>query len=175
MSGFQGDYYGVDAIDGKNYQFQIKKELRSLNLFTVTDNYNVIQLYQEYSSASLFTPISSIVFTSSMIPVLASHSGKPTIFNGQGNLTNSGNNNHITSMITDFQSQDNNGYGFSSSLSYVPSSEFRMISMNNGNEKLNNIDLSVYWMDKYSILHNIYLYPGCACTIKLLFRKIKNI
>ena len=73
-------------------------------------------------------------------------------------------------MITDFQSQDNNGYGFSSSLSYVPSSEFRMISMNNGNEKLNNIDLSVYRLDKYSMLRDIYLYPGCACTIKLLFQ-----
>ena len=174
MSGFQGDYYGVNA-NGKNYQFKIKKEIRSLNLFTVNDNYSAIQLYQEYSSASLFTPISSIVFTSSMIPVLASNSGKPTIFNGQGNLRNSGENNHITSMITDFQSQDNNGYGFSSSLSYIPSSEYRCISMNNGSEKINNIDLNVYWMDKYSVLHSVYLYPGCSCTIKLLFRKIKNI
>jgi hypothetical protein len=110
-----------------------------------------------------------------MIPVLASNSGKPTIFNGQGNLTNSGQNNHITNMITDFQSGSDTAYPFSGSLSYLPSSEYRCISMNNGNEKISNIDLSVYWMDKYSVLHSVYLYPGCSCTIKLLFRKIKNI
>ena len=175
MSGFQGDYYGIQVEKGKNYKFKIKKELRSLNLFTVSDTYSVIQLYQEYSSASLFTPISSIVFTSSMIPVLPTNSTQPTIFNGQGALTNSGNNNNITSMITDFQSQDNQGYGFSGCLSYIPSAEYRFISMNQGSEKLNNIDLIVYWKDTYAHLHPLLLMPGCSCSIKILFRKIKNL
>ena len=174
LSGFQGDYFGVRATEG-NYCFKIKKELRSLNLFTVSDTYSVIQLYQEYSSASLFTPISSIVFTTSMMPVLPTNSTQPTIFNGQGGLTNSGNNNNITSMITDFQSQDNQGYGFSGSLSYIPSAEYRFISMNQGSEKINNIDLIVYWKDTYAHLHPLLLMPGCSCSIKILFRKIKNL
>lgn len=176
MSGFQGDYYGVNVEKGKNYKFKIKKELRSLNLFTVNKtDYNVIQLYQEYSSASLFTPISSIVFTTSMIPILPTNSTQPTIFNGQGSLTNSGNNNNITSMVTDFQNQDNQGYGYSGSLSYIPSAEYRFISMNQGVEKLNNIDLIVYWKDTFSHLHPLYLMSGCSCNIKILFRKIKNL
>lgn len=175
MSGFQSDYYGVKAIEGKNYKFKITKEIRGLNLFTINDLYSVIQLHQEYSSAALFTPISSIVFTTNLIPVLPSNSSKPTIFNGDGNLTNSGNNNNLTTMITDFESQDNNGYGFSGSLSYVPTAEYRFITLNNGNSKINNIDISVYWKDQYSNLHPIYLLPGCKCDIKILFRKIKNI
>ena len=174
MSGFQSDYYGVKAIEGKNYKFKITKEIRGLNLFTINDLYSVIQLHQEYSSAALFTPISSIVFTTNLIPVLPSNSSKPTIFNGDGNLTNSGNNNNLTTMITDFESQDNNGYGFSGSLSYIPSAEYRFITLNNGNSKINNIDISVYWKDQYSNLHPIYLLPGCKCDIKILFRKIKN-
>lgn len=175
MSGFQSDYYGVKAIEGKNYKFKITKEIRGLNLFTINDLYSVIQLHQEYSSAALFTPISSIVFTTNLIPVLPSNSSKPTIFNGDGNLTNSGNNNNLTTMITDFESQDNNGYGFSGSLSYVPTAEYRFITLNNGNSKINNIDISVYWKDQYSNLHPIYLLTGCKCDIKILFRKIKNI
>jgi hypothetical protein len=172
ISGFQSDYYGTKALEGKNYYLKLSKDIRELNLFKINDTYSVIQLQQEYSSASLFTPISSIVFTTNLIPVLPSNSTKPTIFNGSGDLTNSGNNNNLTNMITDFESQDNNGYGFSGSLSYIPTAEYRFISLNNGNEKINNIDISVYWKDAYSHLHPLYLYPGMKCDIKILFRKL---
>ena len=110
-----------------------------------------------------------------MLPVIPANSSQPTIFNGSGSLTNSGNNNNLTTMITDFESQDNNGYGFAGSLTYIPSAEYRFISLNNGNDKINNIDITVYWKDQYSKLHPFYLLPGCKCDIKILFRKIKNI
>ena len=174
MSGFKADYFGPSVSEGKNYRFKMTKETRGLNLFTISDTYSVIQLYQEYSSASLFTPVSSIVFCTSQIPVLASNTAKPTIFSGDGSLISTDNNNNISSMITDFESQDNNGYGFCGSLAYIPSSEYRMITMNSGsNEKLNNIDIIVYWKDQYSNLHPMYLLPGCKCDIKILFRKKK--
>ena len=60
-------------------------------------------------------------------------------------------------MITDFESQDNNGYGFQGTLSYTPTAEYRMIDFNNSSsEKLNNIDISVYWKDQYSNLHPVF-------------------
>jgi hypothetical protein len=78
-------------------------------------------------------------------------------------------------MITDFESQDNDGYGFSGILSYIPTAEYRMIDLNNSSsEKLNNLDISVYWKDQYSTLHPLYLLAGCKCDIKILFRK-KNV
>ena len=175
MSGFQADYYGVKAIEGRNYKFKLMRDIRGLNEFIIDSTYSVIQLYQEYSSASLFTPVSSIVFCTNLLPVLPSNSCQPTIFNGDGSLVNSGNNNNITSMITDFESQDNNGYGFRGSVAYIPSGEYRCISLNHGNEKINNIDISVYWKDRYSNFHPMYLLGGCKCDIKILFRKIKNI
>jgi hypothetical protein len=172
MSGFQAFYYGPD-LSGKNYKFKITKDIRELNLFKIDDTYSVIQLYQEYSSGALFSPISSIVFTTSMIPVQPSNSTTPLIYNGTGSLVTTGNN--ITSMITDFQSQDNNGYGYCGSLSYVPTAEYRFISLNQGaSHKLSNIDLMVFWKDAYANLHPIYLYSGMTCNIKILFRKINN-
>jgi len=177
ISGFESDYYGIKAVDGKNYRFKIRVDPRGLNLFQIDylQKYYAIQLYQEYSSGSLFSPVASIVFTTNMLPVIPSNSSQPTIFSGDGKLRNSGNNNNLTTMITDFESQDNNGYGFCGSLSYIPSAEYRFISMNQGNDKINNIDITVYWKDQYSNLHPFYLLPGCKCDIKILFRKIKNI
>ena len=172
ISGFKADYYGPDVFEGRNYILRLSRETRGLNLFKINNTYSVIQSYQEYSSGALFTPISSIVFTTSLIPVLPSNVAKPTIFDGDGSLVSTGNNNNITSMITDFESQDNNGYGFQGTLSYTPTAEYRMIDLNNSSsEKLNNIDISVYWKDQYSNLHPVYLLPGCKCDIKILFRK----
>ena len=177
ISGFESDYYGVKALNGKNYRFKMRTDPRGLNLFQIdySQKYFAIQLYQEYSSGSLFSPVASIVFTTNMLPVIPANSSQPTIFNGSGSLINSGNNNNLTTMITDFESQDNNGYGFAGSLTYIPSAEYRFISLNNGNDKINNIDITVYWKDQYSKLHPFYLLPGCKCDIKILFRKIKNI
>ena len=172
ISGFQASYYGPDVFEGRNYVLKLSRETRGLNLFKIDNTYSVIQSYQEYSSGALFTPISSIVFTTSLIPVLPSNVAKPTIYNGDGSLVSTGNNNNITSMITDFESKDNNGYGFQGTLSYTPTAEYRMIDLNNSSsEKLNNIDISVYWKDQYSNLHPVYLLPGCKCDIKILFRK----
>ena len=176
ISGFQADYYGVLPVEnGMNYRFKLTREIRGLNLFTIiTDVYSVIQLYQEYSSAQLFTPVASIVFTTSLLPILASNTTKPVVFNGDGSLVSSGLNNNISSMITDFEAQDNNGYGFSGSISYIPASEYRMIDLNQGSgDRINNIDIMVFWKDEYSNLHPMYLLPGCKCDIKILFRKKK--
>ena len=173
MSGFRADYYGCNIYEGKNYRFKIQSDL-GLNVFVINDTYSTLQLNQEYSSGALFSPISSIVFTTTMLPVLPSNTTKPQIFNGQDtDLINSGNNNNIVSMITDFEVQDNDGYGFCSQLSYVPTAEYRFISMNSGNQKITNIDINIFFRDQYSHLHPMYLMPGCKCDIKILFRKKK--
>ena len=173
MSGFRADYYGYNIVEGKNYRFKIQSDL-GLNVFVINDTYSTLQLNQEYSSGSLFSPISSIVFTTTMLPVLPSNSTKPQIFNGQDtDLINSGNNNNIVSLITDFEVQDNNGYGFCSQISYIPTAEYRFISMNSGNQKITNIDINIFFRDQYSHLHPMYLMPGCKCDIKILFRKKK--
>lgn len=174
ISSFQAFYNGYNVLTARNYTFNISKEPRGLNTFIINDTYTVIQLFQEYSTGALFTPISSIVFSTSLIPVLPSNTAKPSVIDGDGSLVSTGNNNNISSMITDFEVQENSGYGFSGVLSYTPTAEYRMIDLNNSSsEKLNNIDITVYWKDQYSNLHPLYLQPGCKCDLKILFRKKK--
>ena len=174
ISSFQAFYNGFDLFESKNYTFNLSKDPRGLNTFRISDTYRVIQLFQEYSTGALFTPISSIVFSTSLIPVLPSNTAKPSVVDGDGSLISTGNNNNISSMITDFEVQENSGYGFSGVLSYTPTAEYRMIDLNNSSsEKLNNLDITVYWKDQYSNLHPLYLQPGCKCDLKILFRKKK--
>ena len=174
ISSFQAFYNGYDVFDSQNYTFNLSKDPRGLNTYRINSTYSVIQLFQEYSTGALFTPISSIVFSTSLIPVLPSNTAKPSVVDGDGSLISTGNNNNISSMITDFEVQENSGYGFSGVLSYTPTAEYRMIDLNNSSsEKLNNIDITVYWKDQYSNLHPLYLQPGCKCDLKILFRKKK--
>ena len=174
ISSFQAFYNGYDVFDSQNYTFNLSKDPRGLNTYRINSTYSVIQLFQEYSTGALFTPISSIVFSTSLIPVLPSNTAKPSVVDGDGSLISTGNNNNISSMITDFEVQENSGYGFSGVLSYTPTAEYRMIDLNNSSsEKLNNIDITVFWKDQYSNLHPLYLQPGCKCDLKILFRKKK--
>ena len=174
ISSFQAFYNGYDVFDSQNYTFNLSKDPRGLNTYRINSTYSVIQLFQEYSTGVLFTPTSSIVFSTSLIPVLPSNTAKPSVVDGDGSLISTGNNNNISSMITDFEVQENSGYGFSGVLSYTPTAEYRMIDLNNSSsEKLNNIDITVYWKDQYSNLHPLYLQPGCKCDLKILFRKKK--
>ena len=174
ISSFQAFYNGYNVLTARNYTFNISEDPRGLNTYRINDTYTVIQLFQEYSTGALFTPISSIVFSTSLIPVLPSNTAKPSVVDGDGSLISTGNNNNISSMITDFEVQDNSGYGFSGVLSYTPTAEYRMIDLNNSSsEKLNNLDITVYWKDQYSNLHPLYLQPGCKCDLKILFRKKK--
>ena len=174
ISSFQAFYNGYDVFDSQNYTFNLSKDPRGLNTYRINSTYSVIQLFQEYSTGALFTPISSIVFSTSLIPVLPSNTAKPSVVDGDGSLISTGNNNNISSMITDFEVQENSGYGFSGVLSYTPTAEYRMTDLNNSSsEKLNNLDITVYWKDQYSNLHPLYLQPGCKCDLKFLFRKKK--
>lgn len=170
ISSFVAFSKGHNVPRGMNYIFRLYKDPRSLNVYKINTTYSVIQLYQDYDCASLFSPISSISFCTNMIPVLPSNVAKPQIIGGT-TLTTSGNNNNISSLITDFQSDGS--YGFSGILSYLPQAEYRMIDLNNSSSKLSNIDITIYWKDNFANLHQMYLMSGCKCDIKILFRKKK--
>ena len=175
ISSFNAYFNGSNVVESKNYTFKLKKDPRLLNIYKISATYSVIQSYQDYECASLFSPITSIVFSTLTLPVLPANVAKPIIINGDGSLVVSGINNNISAMITDFQS-DGSPFAFNGVLSYLPQSEYRMIDLNNSSsEKISNIDISIYWKDSYGNLHPMFLNSGCHCDIKLMFRKKKGI
>ena len=54
-------------------------------------------------------------------------------------------------------------------VEYNPGAEYRLIDMNS-TTNLNKIGIIVYWKSRYGRLHPFQLQPGCAASVKIMFR-----
>ena len=130
---------------------------------------------QEHSTTILFSPISALVFSTSLLPVQNTLLSKPAIFNfydgvTSSNLRSSGNNNVTAPVLTDFELQGATGTSSQTRITYVPTAEYRMLDLR-GTTPVNAVEGSVFWKDKFSGLHRFNLAAGCAASIKILFRR----
>jgi hypothetical protein len=156
---------------GRNVQI-IVENYAGFNSYSYLDvitniTYNVIEVIQEYSTISAWSPISSIVFTSNTLPIVPNQVSKPTIFVEGGTLGNYGNNSNFQQIITDLVTDD--GF-YKPNIVYNPTAEYRLIELT-GNTPLTNFDVSIFWKDKVGRLTPFYLGSGCVCTLKVLFTK----
>lgn len=129
--------------------------------------YDAIQVFQEYSTIALWTPITSIVFTSTTLPIVSNQVSTPIVFDGSTVFGGNGNNSLINQLITDFISDDGT---YKPNLVYQPSAQYKWIQLM-GNRPLNMFDLQVYWKDRLGQLNPFYLSSGSTATIKILFSK----
>ena len=133
---------------------------------TTNTNPDYISVYQEYSTVSLWTPISSIVFCSNTLPIVPNQISSPKVFYN-GNIIQNGNNSNIAQIITDFIADDAQ---YKPTLIYNPTAQYRLIELL-GNTPLNNFDLTVYWKDRLGFLNPFRLTSGSSASIKILFTK----
>ena len=145
------------------------------NLITIqTDNLknistgttNIILVTQEYNTIALWSPVSSIVFTSNTLPIVPNQLSSPIIY-AEGKQLPFSNTSNFQQIITDFVS-DNGIY--KPSIVYEPKAEFRLVELL-GNTPLSNLDVSVFWKDRLGRFNPFRLTSGSSATIKLLFTK----
>jgi hypothetical protein len=154
---------------GKNYQFEFYNN-NGLNLFNM-GAYSVIQLYQDNSTTGLFNPVQSIVFTTSLLPIVPSVVSIPKIFNSSTfNLSSVGNNSNIAPIITDFQIPYSATNQYRPNLTYTPQSEYRLIDLY-GLSPQSSLEISVLWKDNFGGNHVFLLGAGCSASVKLMFRR----
>jgi hypothetical protein len=128
-----------------------------------------IYLSQEVSTIAVWSPVESIVFTSSSLPIHPALSSAPKVISaGEYSITGSGTPN-LANVLTDFQIAVSPTNQYRPEISYAPQGEYRLIDMFS-NRNLSRVDLQVYWRDKQGQLHPLLLYPGCSASVKLLFR-----
>ena len=146
--GAGNNFYAVDASGGILYP----------SLF----------MEQTYSTGATLSPIQSLIFTSSLVPILPQLTGVPRV------LTNvngdSGQNDNLTNEITDLVVNLETGTEYFPSVLYLPTAEYRLIDLQS-NSPLYGIQISVAWKDVYGITHDFYLQNGANCSLKILFRK----
>ena len=132
--------------------------------------YDAIQVFQEFSTVALWSPITAIVFTSNTLPIVSNQVSTPIVFNNGNLFGGNGNNSLVNQVITDFISNDG---VYKPNLVYEPTAQYRWIQLM-GSRPLTTFDLQVYWKDKYGVLNPFYLSSGSTASIKILFSKKDN-
>jgi hypothetical protein len=131
---------------------------------------------QDYKSTdSLWSPISSIVFTTSLIPVKSEATGQPNLL-GVGNLGDS----RATSqsafqpIITDIALDASVGGAddYRQFIYYAPNAEYRMSDFTASKQEIRNIDVQVFWKNRLNnLLYPVSMYNLSSVSLKVMFRK----
>jgi hypothetical protein len=125
---------------------------------------------QDFSSTSdLWSPIQSVVFTSSQIPTQFELECAPQQL-GQGqNISSSS---QFSQVITDtaLDLSQTGAQGYKQYFFYAPEAEYRLTDINAS--LLKDVDLQVFWKCRMNgQLYPIQLYNNASCGVKILFRK----
>lgn len=162
-------YKYLPESNGRHYQ--ILTNPRSGIQTTTIAAYSSAELIvtsQEFPTNESWTPINSIVFTTTM-PVLSSVQSNPTIFqNGVQQYLSSTYNNTQT-IISDFQTDQNN---YRSTVFYIPSAEYRYISLLNNDVPLYELTIYAWLKDRYGILRPFTMPSNSVFSMKLLFERL---
>jgi hypothetical protein len=135
------------------------------------------QLYwvieQNYNSTStLWSPISSIVFSSTMIPIFPEQTGTPLTYGQGNNASPVESSSAFTPIITDISVPMNRADEYRGFLSYTPTGEYRLSSFTGSKTELRNIDIQVFWKNRLdNKLYPINMFNQTNVSIKMMFRK----
>ena len=130
--------------------------------------YDILRMEQPYSTGATLSPIQSLVFNTSLIPILPQLIGVPRLF--KENNSSTGQNDNISNEITDLVVNVTRGDEYFPAVLYLPSAEYRLIDLN-GNAPISAIQISVQWKDIYGIYHDFLLQNNCNCSLKIMFRR----
>jgi len=125
------------------------------------------------STDELWSPVASLVFTTTLLPIRNEATGQPVVL-GSGNLGNTATSQSaFTPIITDI-AQDLTVRGaatYKTFTYYTPSAEYRMSDLSASRQDIRSIDIQVYW--KYRLTNQLYpvqMYNQSSVSIKCMFR-----
>jgi hypothetical protein len=136
-----------------------------------TISIDMLHLTQEVTSIAVWNPVASIVFASSLLPIIPTQTSVPrNIGSKNSNLLSGGNNSNLLPILSDFAIAVDGPNQYRPMVEYNPGAEYRLIDMNS-TTNLNRIDIIVYWKDRAGNLYPFQLQPGCAASVKIMFRR----
>lgn len=153
----------INATNGKYYRLVFSDTIKNRETL-IGSTY--IKNEQEFSTISNISPVSSIVFTTSTLPIVANQLSSP-IISVNGQLVGASSNSNFLSIISDLQVNDQ---FYKPNILYNPSAEYRFLDLISS-QPINNIDIRCWWKTKTGNFKPFYLFSGMSATMKLLFRK----
>jgi len=171
VSNFSNVYLGQDQILGQDNEILFQNKLgKNLYTYDSTDYYICKQDYESISS--LWSPIASIVFTTTLLPILPEQVGTPVKF-GEGNIqVPFSSPSAFQPIITDISLPLDSPADYRGLVQYNPSGEYRLTSMTSSRQEVRNIDVQVYWKNRLDgELYPITMFNLSSVSIKMMFRK----
>jgi len=173
-------YLPISGAVGKTYLLLVE-DLNGTNYYTPpstatptpTNPPTYLELNQEYNSTSqLWSPIESIVFTSTLIPLYSEQVGAPIVYGEGNNLTTNTSSSAFTPIITDVSLPLNTANDYRDFIEYAPTAEYRLTSFTSSKQECRAIDIQVFWKSRLtSTLVPVTLYNASSVSLKVLFRK----
>jgi hypothetical protein len=188
FNSFPAHYLGGD-LSSKNtksesniaYELQLIKENLEyeankiiLPLTDTINTYNPFVFKQNYiSSDTLWSPVSALVFQTTLIPVLPEDTASPVQYNNDnvsGQVVSSSN---FSPIITDIVITNTTAdSGYSGFVNYSPAGEYRLSCLSNSPQPVSAIDVSVNWRDRLTNkLHPLKMFNGSNISLKIMFRR----
>lgn len=133
------------------------------------------KLLQDFKSVdSLWSPISSIVFTTSLLPIKTESASAPNIL-GTSNLGDSAptSKSAFQPIITDISLDTalSGADDYRQFIYYAPNAEYRMSDLSSSKQEIRNIDVSVFWKNRLNNeLYPVQMYNLSSVSIKMMFR-----
>jgi hypothetical protein len=131
---------------------------------------------QDYRSVdTLWSPVSSIVFTSTLLPIKSEATGQPNIL-GTGNLGDSQptSQSAFQPIITDIALDLIQGGAddYRQFIFYAPSAEYRLADLSPSKQEIRNIDIQVFWKNRLNNqLYPVQMFNLSSVGIKVMFAK----
>ena len=130
---------------------------------------------QDYESISgNWSPIDSVVITSTKLPIPPEVvAPAPGTFGNSDLGFNAGTTGAaFQSVIADIQVGTGGAQEWRQYMEYEPKAEYKIMSLGRSQEPINNIDLIVWWRNRYdNNLYPLRLYNGSAVSVKIMFRR----
>jgi hypothetical protein len=133
--------------------------------------WNQVQDYE--STSTLWSPIESIVFNSTLLPLIFEQTGDPVKF-GESNTDTvlTGSQQAFQPIITDIALPIENAQSYRELIYYAPTAEYRLASFARSKQPINQIDIQVYWKSRLDgQLYPVSMFNASSVSIKFMFRR----
>jgi hypothetical protein len=123
-------------------------------------------------TSSLWSPVSSIVLTTTLIPIRSEFVSAPVAL-GSGNTQSGGTGGTASfqTVLADF-SDEISGDKWRSMIVFTPSAEFIPVSMTTSHQEVKNVDIKISWRNRLTNQLIPLLLPNTSSvSVRLLFRR----
>lgn len=185
LSNFDNNYVGIIPNSETNQLLVVNKNWKNFvpppNTTSVPNipqpsKFGYWEMVQGCNSTStLWCPVSSIVFTSTLIPIYPEQVGQPTVFGDSNDLGFSSSTSAFQPIITDIALPMATAHDYREFIEYAPTAEYRMSAFTRSKQSLSNIDVQVFWKNRLdNSLYPVRMTNYSSVSIKIMFRKKTN-